>query len=188
MADMQYLIVSHLNTKALKRFFKNIAFNTTTGCWIWCASVTHGYASTCFNGRKESVHRIMYAWLVEPLPRGHNQHLPQLDHFYCDNTRCVNPAHLKLVLPKANILRGSSLSAIHAAQTHCRTGHPLPLTSTVRISRGRIKHERICTICRAAYNERRRESQRLKQRVRRAAQKALRQSPHPEEIDQNAPL
>jgi hypothetical protein len=91
-----------------------------------------GYGETNYKSDKVSVHRLLYAWLVEPVPCGRGRHIPHLDHLICSNRKCGNPAHLKLVTPKENILRGSGPCAVNARKTHCKRGHPLPTDSNER--------------------------------------------------------
>lgn len=47
-----------------------------------------GYGKMGFNGKKHVVHRLAYEFKVGPIP-------PGMDILHkCDNTICVNPAHL----------------------------------------------------------------------------------------------
>lgn len=127
MADYEYLTVPHLATKHLRRIFSKIRVDHETGCWIWTGSLnTAGYGATSVRNIKTPIHRVLYAWLVEPIPKGLGRHIPQLDHFVCDNRQCVNPTHLRLVTCRENVLRGTSKAAIYAARTHCKNGHPFP--------------------------------------------------------------
>lgn len=95
-------------------------------CWNWTASTTaDGYGR--FRVRPESsgesqkalAHRVAYELLVGPIPDG-----LQIDHL-CRNRGCVNPAHLEPVTGQENTLRGDTIPASHAAQTHCTRGHLL---------------------------------------------------------------
>lgn len=126
MADTAYLTVEHLSTSELRKFFSNIE-RTTGGCWSWTASLDScGYAMSFYRGRKEKAHRLFYAFLVAPLPRGLGRTIPQLDHIVCSNKRCCNPAHLALVTPRANSLRGNNgTTAVNARKTQCPRGHVL---------------------------------------------------------------
>lgn len=55
------------------------------GCLIWQGAVnSKGYAA----GAHGLAHRMAYAVLVEPIPRGYEI------HHECRNKRCVNPDHL----------------------------------------------------------------------------------------------
>lgn len=127
MADEDYLTIpSHISRTQLKRLFSKISVDHITGCWNWTAGLSReGYGKTNFRSEYMPPHRLLYAWLVEPLPRGRAKHIPQLDHLVCSNRRCCNPAHLKLVTVTENVLRGDGPCARNARKTHCRMGHPL---------------------------------------------------------------
>src|SRR5688572_30148483 len=124
MAETKYLTVPRLKTKHIRRIFSKIAVDPTSGCWVWTGSVnTGGYGATTVQNIRTPMHRLMYAWLVEPIPMGLGRHIPQLDHFKCDNRRCVNPAHVRLVTCRENVLRSTSQAAKFAARSHCKNGH-----------------------------------------------------------------
>ena len=149
---MDYLSVS-LTNKEIERLFSRITVDHDDPlgkCWEWTRSVsTDGYAQISFRGNyHKSVHRILYAWLIEPIPEGYGKDIPVLDHFVCDNPRCVNPFHLRQTTNKINILRGSGPPAINARKTHCAHGHLLPAVPN-RMGKGRSGRE--CLICRKEY-------------------------------------
>lgn len=146
MADIEYLTAS-LTEEEQKRIFSKIEIDPDTGCWNWTAqTIGYGYGCVEFRGRHELTHRVLYAWKYGPIPRGCGKNIPQLDHFICNNTRCCNPDHLKLVSAFENIRRSNANSAINARKTHCKNGHPLP---EIPNSSG----QRVCKICRAAYDK-----------------------------------
>jgi hypothetical protein len=200
MAATQYLTVNHLTTVELTRLFRKIAIDHATACWNWTGSCDPGgYGHVTFRRRLESTHRLVYAWLVEPLPRGNvERYLSQLDHS-CRNRRCCNPAHLERVTQPINMARGESPSALHARKTHCKNGHPLPDDPTPREANP-SRRERVCDICRSEYESNRREDRRQyarnrrsgpmrevllarhreEERIRRQRRRALRQSLPPE--------
>lgn len=134
---MEYLVVEHLTTKILKRVFKKISIDRETGCWNWTGALDPDYGMTWYKGRHEKVHRLLYAWLVEPLPMGHEgRKQGQLDHVVCKNTRCCNPLHVELVTQYVNTMRGTGPSAENARKTHCYKGHLLSDTPRgVRVCR-----------------------------------------------------
>ncbi len=92
------------------------------GCHIWQGSLEgHGYGHVKHEGSMRLVHRVRYEREVGPIPEGMH-----LDHFACDNGPggCCNPAHVRPVTNRENVLRGRGLTAVHAAKTHCLRGHP----------------------------------------------------------------
>jgi hypothetical protein len=70
--------------------------------------------------------------MVGPIPDGR-----ELDHL-CRNRGCVNPAHLRVVDHRTNVLAGTANSAINAAKACCPKGHPLVQKKT----------QRRCMVCR----------------------------------------
>lgn len=146
MAD-GYLSIPRPDRKEIARIFSKITIDAKTGCWIWTAGRSHKYGKLKFRRRTELAHRFMYAWLVEPIPKGQGATVPQIDHIVCNRHLCCNPAHLALVLPRANILRSDNAASKNARKTHCKNGHPLPET------RNRWDGGRECKICRKALHQ-----------------------------------
>lgn len=142
MTDTQYLTIPHLSTKDLTRIFSQIYVNPISACWEWQGNIEDsGYGRVWFQGRNEATHRLMYAWLIEPIPRG--RHGDTLDHKVCEVKHCCNPAHLKLGPQRDNVLRSStSLASLNAKKTHCPQGHSYSPENTL-IQNGR-RHCRIC--------------------------------------------
>lgn len=142
MAANEYLTVPHLDRKTIARLFSKIRVNPVTGCWEWIGAISGGYGMVRFRGPSAIVHRILYAWTVEPLPLGFTaRKYAQLDHVVCNNRRCCNPAHVRLVTQWENGKRSNSPHAIHARASTCVNGHALPPKSGDR---------RSCVECRAA--------------------------------------
>jgi len=80
-------------------------------------------------------HRLMYAWLVEPLP--FNSTKVELDHL-CRNTCCCNSSHLELVPKRVNWERSvDSPTRINALKTHCKNGHLLAGENLEETKKGR---------------------------------------------------
>lgn len=155
MPEQEYLTVEHLSLKEITRLFSGIIV-TERGCWEWIPARPNKYPRIHFRGAPESVHRIMYAWAVGPIPKGQGRDIPNLDHFVCDNPPCCNPAHLKLGPQRDNVLRGNSAQGQNARKTHCRRGHELPPTRYFVNARPC----RICTICAAESQQKRRDAKR----------------------------
>lgn len=124
---MNLLKIDSLTDKERKRIERHLEVNVANGCWLWTGSLdSGGYAQGYFRGRKEKVHRIMYAAYVGPIPRGENvTPEAEIDHL-CRNRNCCNPAHMQLVTHRENVLRGVSAVATGFKKTHCNRGHLLP--------------------------------------------------------------
>jgi len=113
------------------------------GCWIWQSSLNDaGYAvmSVPVNGKcaPRRVHKMLYEFINGPVEDG-----LCLDHL-CRNRNCINPKHLEPVTWRENILRGNSMSAIHARKTHCIRGHEFD---------GKWRNSRRCSKCQKIRND-----------------------------------
>lgn len=84
-------------------------------CWVWTGAKNRkGYGSVS-DGKNGSMlaHRKAYTVAKGEIPEG-----LQIDHL-CENTSCVNPAHLEPVTALVNMRRR------YAKRTHCKRGHEL---------------------------------------------------------------
>ncbi len=142
---MPKLTIKNVQPEDIERIFSKIAIAPLTGCWNWTAALnTYGYGCIWWHGRQEMAHRLMYAWTYGPIPQGVSGSIPNIDHL-CNNPRCCNPAHLRLVKPFDNVARTNAVSAVNARKTHCIHGHPLPDKPNRKGGYGRY-----CPVCRAA--------------------------------------
>lgn len=68
------------------------------GCWLWTGVVNNmGYGIATLNGKATSAHRVVYALLEAPVPKGMD-----LCH-KCDNSLCVRPDHMFVGTRKDNM-------------------------------------------------------------------------------------
>lgn len=104
---------------AEERFWEKV--DAHGDCWEWLGSATPTGYGTFFPTRNTPVRAYRYAWesLVGPIPPGMT-----IDH-QCNNPRCVNPDHLRVMSLGENCLLGHSPAALNARKTHCLHGHPL---------------------------------------------------------------
>lgn len=90
------------------------------GCHLWTGSTNEkGYGHVQDAGRVRRVHRVRYEREVGPVPAG-----MELDHT-CSVRHCCNPAHLRPVTHRTNLLAGNTIAAAAASRTHCPRGHAL---------------------------------------------------------------
>lgn len=140
-----------------ERFNQKYCIDPDTGCWQWTAAKrSGGYGVIGHLARVFGAHRVSYELHVGPIPHG-----LQIDHL-CRNRACVNPAHLRAVTQKVNILCGESVAAKHAKKTHCKYGHPFDEQNTATLS---TRYERRCRQC---HNEQSRISGRKRYATHRA--------------------
>lgn len=110
-------------------------------CWMWLgARNSRGYGHFFVRGSKPRknvlAHRWAYIMAGGVIPPG-----MQIDHL-CRVRACVNPAHMEVVTPRQNTLRGIGPTAENARLSRCRRGHALS-GDNVKVGRGR----RACRTC-----------------------------------------
>jgi hypothetical protein len=127
-----------------KRFWTRVDRSAgADACWPWTGLLSpRGYGRVRYNGKQVRPHRLVYHFLVGPLP---DVRVLQLDH-RCRMRHCCNPSHLELVTARENLLRGTTLAAANAAKTHCMHGHPLTEENVYRAANG----ARSCRTCQRA--------------------------------------
>ena len=101
-----------------------------SGCWVWMRHVWpktgYGCASMA-KGHNVLAHRAFFEQANGPIPDG-----LVLDHV-CRVRSCVNPAHLRAVTQRENLLAVGSMgfSGRNAAKTECpKCGRPFTLIGT----------------------------------------------------------
>jgi hypothetical protein len=110
-----------------------------TGCWLWIGAQSNGYGKVMRKRQCLWAHRVMWEQEHGPIPEGLT-----VDHI-CRVTWCVNPAHLRVVSMRENLLRGTGIVARNAAKACCsRCGGPYTLIE--RHAPGR-SFERVCYAC-----------------------------------------
>lgn len=128
-----------VDERVLQRFWKKVAVDEETGCWVWKAYKNeNGYGTFWVGGKKIYAHRHAWELLKGPIPAG-----LELDHL-CRVRSCVRPEHLEPVDQRTNILRGIAPTAVNATKTECVNGHPFDEANTYRYPDGK----RDCRRCR----------------------------------------
>lgn len=132
----------------MSRFWKFIAYNDTTGCWLWVGSVgPDGYAHFHWNDLSHRhiglAHRFSYEHFIGPVPDD-----MELDHL-CRNRSCVNFKHLEPVTRAENIRRGKN-GVLRQAKASCPHGHPYSPENTYLDKQTGVKQCRTCHRIRSA--------------------------------------
>ncbi len=85
---------------------------------------TFGYSRVTVLGRRHQAHRLCWELANGDVPAGLD-----LDHL-CRNRACCEVSHLEPVTRQVNLLRGETITARHAAKTHCPKGHEYTAENT----------------------------------------------------------
>lgn len=89
-------------TQLPDRILDRIAFEPTSGCWLWTGKMSNsGYGRVWVGGRERLAHRAFYEASHGEIREG-----LELDHL-CRTKLCVNPAHLEPVTPRENSQRNN---------------------------------------------------------------------------------
>lgn len=121
-----------------------------SGCILWLGcTITDGYGMLNVGKGKGNklAHRVAWELVNGAIPAD-----CEIDHI-CRVRSCINPAHMRAVSHKVNVLAGESFSAHHARKGTCVHGHQF---DGIRKGNG----QRTCSTCRkmwqAAARDRRR--------------------------------
>lgn len=120
----------------LARFWDKVDKRGPDECWEWKGGTCYkGYGRVVGtlpgrNDRRIRAHRVAYTLMVGLIPDG-----LVIDHL-CRNRRCVNPAHMEVVTPSVNTLRGVGSPALNALKTHCKHGHEFTPNNTDKATGG----------------------------------------------------
>jgi len=123
------------------RFWNKV--DRQNGCWPWTGYIDpDGYGAfpaVIINGKKCIRAARIALWVS-----GHIIEDGLVVDHVCRNRSCVNPAHLRQITNKENVLSGVGATARNAAKQSCKRGHPLSGDNLMVNRRG----ERNCLICR----------------------------------------
>lgn len=76
----------------------------TESCWLWIGARhgAQGYGSFQVNGKPAKAHHVAYESFYGPLPKLGNKSADRVVMHSCDNSMCVNPAHLSIGTKRQN--------------------------------------------------------------------------------------
>lgn len=109
----------------LSRFYEHVELIPFHECWEWRGALDKdGYGYFWEKNKTSRAHKFAIT-LKEPRIPG-----MVIDHI-CRNRACVNPAHLRQVTSRHNVLFNSSgLAAKNKMKTCCHRGHPFNAQNT----------------------------------------------------------
>lgn len=81
-----------------ERFWKYVDKNGPNGCWQWTHTRTHRYGMIWYRGKLARAHLVCMDLHGIPRPKW-----PMVVDHMCHNTKCVNPAHLRVCHQTENV-------------------------------------------------------------------------------------
>lgn len=99
-----------------ERFWSKVHIKGKDDCWEWKSHIDkEGYGTFWFNKKTRRAHRIAYELSVGPIPMGN------FCCHSCDNTSCVNPAHLWVGTNQENILDSIQKGRFPIGENHYKS-------------------------------------------------------------------
>jgi hypothetical protein len=116
-----------------KLFATKFDIDADSHCWNWNAGVSsNGYGIFNWKQKQWRSHRFMY-WLTYGFVPSRADTKEVIDHI-CNNRKCCNPAHLRVLTDRENIARSPDWLG---HKTHCPRGHEYTPDNTYTSSTGK---------------------------------------------------
>ena len=131
--------------QSILRTIRMRTVETESGCTVFDGAKRRGYGVVAVGADKEMAAVHCFMWEMEHGPIPVDLHL---DHL-CRNTACFNLAHLELVTPRENTMRGLGPARVNAEKTHCVNGHAYDDVNTYYKKRSDGSLRRDCRRCNA---------------------------------------
>lgn len=132
--------MSEVVLKLESKFWEKVSMPViATDCWNWQATKSsNGYGLFWINDKNKRAHRVAYEAIFGSIPE-------ELEcHHICENKRCVNPFHIKLVTPIEHLeLTPTHYSKQQKSRVCCMQGHAFTQQNTYVCTNG----ARVCRIC-----------------------------------------
>jgi hypothetical protein len=120
-------------------------------CHLWTGGKNRGYGVFWAEGTSHRAHVWIYKKTGGTVPAGLT-----LDHFACDRAACVNPAHVRPVTHRENVLRSGNRAATNAEKVKCPDGHDYDVANTRVNNQG----SRECKECKRKHQRQMRQAER----------------------------
>ena len=136
-------IIEPRRSSVLSRFESKFVKPEPDVCWEWGAGTRDGrYGEFSISGRMYGAHRVSFALYRGAIPDGIN-----VCHT-CDNTRCVNPAHLFLGTQKQNVSDMIKKGRIRrsSGNSHYSRLHPERLARGSRVGTSKLTEDSVRSI------------------------------------------
>lgn len=132
-----------LSDEEVPQFWSHVDQGKPDECWRWNGYRDgQGYGTFSHGGRSVKAHRVSYT-----LAHGRIEPGMVIDHL-CENTSCVNPAHLEAVSNGENVRRAVASGRIPrpklSKRRYCKRGHEMTDDNTYVFPSTRTRRCRKC--------------------------------------------